>query len=331
MFNFLNNYKKKNTCLKCKYVSESLFFDFKNNIRLCPYFDFGIIADNYDGIWLDTDKINSVRQNCINEINNNTLPSFCSNCHNLSCGKPEKLQPLKYLYLANWKYCYVNCSYCDFPKEEDLIKIKHYDIFPSIKQLLDSNIITKKTKVIFECGDAAVHPEFDKILFFFINYEMEDIIINTPALRYCESIAEAINKNIAKVIVSFDCACPYIYEKVKGINKYDIAMSNIKRYLEFEEPSQKRVILKYTLINSINNNQKELLDWFIMSKNLGIKKLAFDIDIKWYNQIKNSIPYYIKELIIFVKRMSDYNNIEIEFSDRIFNIYSSISKDEIKD
>ena len=63
--------------------------------------------------------------------------------------------------------------------------------------------------------------------------------------------------------------------------------------------------------------EKEVLDWFMFCRNLGVKKLSIDIDEKWYNEVKNSVPYYLSELIMFVKELSDINNFEIEFTSKI--------------
>ena len=329
MLNFfkqINKTSKTNSYKYCKFINESLVFDYNNNVKLCPLSDFGIICNKYNGIWLDIKKLNKIRSESINIINSVECPILCKNCEYYKDNKHKDNKTIKYLYLSNWKDCYLNCSYCDYPKEEDLIKAEHYDIFQSIKQLIDKKLIDVNTTIIFDCGDATIHPEFDKILYYFINYEMRNIIINTPAMRYCESISEAIAKNIAEVIIPLDSGCPYIFERIKGINKFDIVISNLKRYLSFEEPSEKRVILKYTILNGINDNQKELLDWFMLARDLGIKKLTIDIDKKWYNQIKTSIPQYLKELVIFIKTMSQYNEIEIDFCDRTSFIYNTINK-----
>lgn len=312
----------------CKYVCDSLIFDCKNNVRYCPFSDTSLVHTDFNGIWLDIERLKKLKSDSIDIINSENSFEVCNSCDYLSLEKYSKSQPLKYLYLSNWKNCYLNCLYCEYPKEEDLIKAGHYDVFNSIVQLIDNRVIDVNTKIIFDCGDATIHPEFDKILYYFINYEMKHIVIHTPALRYCESVSTAIAKNIAEVVISFDSGCPYIYQKIKGYNKFDIAVANIKKYLSFQEPSEKRVVLKYTLLEGINDNQKELLDWFMFARDIGIKKLAIDIDEKWYNQIRNSIPQYLKEIIIFVKNISSYNNIEIEFYDKINFIFQSIDKKE---
>lgn len=325
-FKLRNKVSEKNHYKYCKFVNESLIFDYKNNIKLCPFFNFGLITENYNGIWLDVEKLKNIKSESIRLLNAEDYPNICKHCEYFTENKHNENNKIKYLYLSNWKNCYLNCSYCDFPKEEDLIKASHYDVFQSIKQLFDSQLIDVNTTIIFDCGDATIHPEFDKLLYYFINYEMKKIIINTPAMRYCESISEAIAKNIAEVIIPLDSGCPYIFEKIKGSNKFDIVINNVKRYLSFEEPSQKRVILKYTILNGINDNQKEILDWFMFARDLGIKKLTIDVDKKWYNQIKDSIPQYLKELVIFIKTISNYNEIEIDFCDRTNFIYNTINK-----
>jgi len=305
-------------------------FDSDNSIRLCPFSESSIIEKDFNGIWLDLDKISDVKQVCEKDLHNFAADSLCSNCIYLKKTYKSGNNTFKYLYLSQWKNCYINCSYCTKPKEEDLIAAKHYDVLPSLKKLIDAELINTKTKIIFECGDACIHPEFDKILFFFINYEMKDIEINTPALRYCESISNAIAKNIGKVIVSFDSGCPYIYEKIKGLNKFDIAVYNVKRYLSYQEPGQKRVILKYTILQGINDNKKEILDWFMLSRDIGVKKLALDIDYNFFNEIKSNIPFYLKELLVFAENMSVYNGLEIEFYDRVNILRKSFNKEDIK-
>ena len=224
MFNFfkqINKYQNNNNHKYCKYINESIIFDYKNNVKFCPYSNLGIITSKFDGIWLDIEKLKKIKSESINIINSINCPSTCKTCEYFSVNKKNENDGIKYLYLSNWKNCYLNCSYCDFPKEEDLIKASHYDVFQSIKQLIDSKLIDVNTTIIFNCGDATIHPEFDKLLYYFINYEMKKIIINTPAMRYCESISEAIAKNIAEVIIPFDSGCPYIFEKIKEVCKID--------------------------------------------------------------------------------------------------------------
>lgn len=310
---------------RCKHLESSLFFDFQNRVKFCPYYDYSILDDKLDGIWLNIDKIQAERENLL--IN---LPETCNNCKLFTPPlKNKKIPFINTLFLANWHFCYVNCKYCNYPKQEDLIQAGHYDVFPFIKELLDNKLINKNTKIVFECGDACVHPEFDKIMFYFLNSDFNDVEVNTSAQRYCESIAQGIEKGMTKLIVSFDSGCQYIYHRIKQINKFDIAVGNIKRYLKYQMPSHKNVILKYNIIQGINDNKKEPLDMFIFARDLGINKIIFDIEPEFYEKSLNCIPQHVLEIMSFIKDMSRYNAYDIEFAPRL-NVLYKISKNKNK-
>ena len=82
------------------------------------------------------------------------------------------------------------------------------------------------------------------------------------------------------------------------------------------------------MLEGINDNEKEILEWFILSRNLKIKKLFFEIENTWYSKIKNSVPKYVKDIIIFVKDMADFNNISLEFGDMTQAIYNSTDREK---
>ncbi len=323
-----NNLNKKTNSTICRHIDGSLFFDFQNRVKFCPYYDCAVSEENLDGIWLDIDKTEQKRQ----ELRINKLEK-CQNCNFFEAPDKQNLPPIKTLYLANWHFCYVNCTYCKYPKQEDLIQAGHYDVFPFVKELTDKKLVTPKTKIVFDCGDACVHPEFDKIMFYFLNNDFKNIEVNTSAQRFCESVAQGIAKNTTKVIVSFDCGCQYIYHRIKQINKFDIAVNNIKKYLKYQMPSQKNVILKYTIIQGINDNKKEPLDLFIFARDLGVNKLIFDIEEGFYERSLNYVPQHIREIMEFIKKISSYNAYDIEFAPRLkvlFKKLQHIKKAELK-
>ena len=316
----------------CDFVRGGLIFGQNGQVKVCAKSscdeksEFSLL-DNFDGLWLDTNNIKNKINNIKSHFVQDYVPENCTNCCYLVNNNNIENVAFDFIVLAHWQCCFLNCSYCNGKKTDDLSVIKHFDIMPVIQQLIDEKLVTKETKIIFECGDATLHPEFDKLMYFFINYEMRNIEIHTSAQRYCHSVAEAIGKNIVKVIVSLDGGCPYIYERIKGVNKYDLTVSNLKRYLEFEEKNKKQVIINYILLERINDNKKEILDWFMFSRNLGVKKLSIDIDEKWYNNIEHLIPDYLKEIIIFTKELSEFNNLEIEFLPKMKALYNRINRE----
>jgi hypothetical protein len=326
--NILDKFKNKNTHPYCKYVSEAIYFDNKNNVGLCPYTAFGLIKDNYDGIWIDTNSVEQMRKECTEIIMSDAIHPACKECFLLDNSDKTTSKALKYVYFAQWKFCSLNCTYCDFPKNDNFIETKHYDVLPTIKQMIDCGLITNETTFIFECGDACAHPEFDKLIYFLLNYECKNIIIKTAGIRFCQSIADVIAKNRGEVHISFDAGNRFMYERIKRLDKFNDVLQNTKRYLSYQLPNEKRVAISYNTLSTVNDNEKELLDWFILAKNTGIKKLSFDIDMKWYNSIRYSIPKYLKDIILFIKNMSDYNDIEIVFGEFANSIYKTALKEE---
>ena len=62
---FFNKQNRKKSV--CTYLNNSLVFDSNNEIHLCPYKKFSKVIENYNGIWLDTDKIEKSKL-CVVEI-----------------------------------------------------------------------------------------------------------------------------------------------------------------------------------------------------------------------------------------------------------------------
>jgi hypothetical protein len=93
-------------------------------------------------------------------------------------------------------------------------------------------------------------------------------------------------------------------------------IDTVKRYVSVESKSSKNVILNYTLVQGVNDNKKEIIDWFMLSRNLGVKKLSVDITDKWYDSIE-VVPTHLREIISFVRELSELNRFEIEFSEKM--------------
>ena len=311
----------------CRYINCGLIFSPDKKIKLCCNDSYNaVIVNDFNGINFDSsalkEKIEKIRSEYIHSNNDN-----CSDCYNKVLSKKNKSDSFfDFVELNHWKSCFLNCVYCNDEKVIDLTSVNHYDITPVISEMFDKKLISKNTKIIFGCGDALLHPEFDKLMYFLINNDMKDIEIFTSAQRYCHSISEALDKKIAKLYISFDSGCPYIYERIKGFNKFDIAVNNLKRYIMYDDKYKGRVILTYKLVKGINDNKKEILDWFMMSRGFGIKKLYADIDENWYNELNGNPDVNIRELILFMNELAQLNCYDIEFSIRLNYMYKKITE-----
>lgn len=325
---FFKRERKKEKLSSCSFSSRELVINQNGEITskcLFPKDCHITIDDEFNFLWIDTEKITNRLANIKKSFNESYKKEICYDCLNsgLHFTLEEKNKaPIRRLHLSHWKCCPLNCLYCKRERVEDLSNEKHYDIMPVIKQLLDNKIIDKETQIVFDCGDATVHGDFDKLMYFFIDYGMKDIIVYSSAMRFCQSVADAIGKNIATLIVPIDGSNRFMFNKIKRLDKYTIIMLNINRYLMYEDKNQNRVQMKYTLIEGINDNTEEITQFYLLAKNANIKKFYFDIEDKWFEDIKYSVPVFILEIISFVKKLGEINNYEIEFSDKIKYLYS---------
>ena len=88
MFNFFKLINKdKNNNKHCRYINESIIFDYKNNVKLCPYSSFGTITSNFDGIWFDIEKLKKIKSESITIINSLDCPNTCKTCEYFSVNK----------------------------------------------------------------------------------------------------------------------------------------------------------------------------------------------------------------------------------------------------
>ena len=87
------------------------------------------------------------------------------------------------------------------------------------------------------------------------------------------------------------------------------------------------VLGNHDSFEALIDNNKELLDWFVLCQKLGVKRLALDVDIAWYREIENKVPDYVKDLIIFAKNMAKINSVQLDLYDRADMIYKSIKID----
>ena len=322
MLNFIDKKKKNKNIKYCPYAFDSLIVLPDRTMSICKYNKY-IAAKNYDEIWLDIPGIIVTRKNIKKSFKESFNNLQCNNC--CYCEEKEETpeihhnEVIKNLILSHWNYCNYNCINCTKECKTNSADTKQIYIMPAIKQLLKDNLIDKTTNIIFECGEAQLHPEFEKLFNFVSAYEFNSITIHTNGQLFSKEIADSIAQGMTKIIINIDAAGEYIYNKVKGINKYNDVLQNVEHYKMYEPPKQTSIILKYTMINGITDNQQGIVDFFIYGKEIGIKKFIIDIEDNWYNVqiIPEHFDSNLKKLIEYTIELSKINNYEIELSPKL--------------
>ena len=191
------------------------------------------------------------------------------------------------------------------------------------KKLIDSN-----AHFSIAGGESTIYPEFEKLLYYLIESGIKNININTSGIIYAPAIADAISKNFAEVVISLDCCNQLIYKAIKGVDTFNAVVGNIERYLKAEQIKEKRVTVKFIILKGYNDSIKDIFDWFVFCKDLGVKKLAVDVDINWFKETNGMLPYHVFDMICFAKTMAEKNFITLDLYDRANMIYKSRKTDK---
>lgn len=327
-------FRGKKKFVSCHWLEHGIIFDHANIIRVCceqSHEGLGryVLDRNFNGIWLDIDKINEEKQFLRMKVRNGQIPDFCKGCQFLKNDYWDDEKYFSHVLLTHWTNCNTRCIYCPAVRDNSLSEEKVYNIIPIIDQLYDSNMINKNTYFSIAGGEATIYPEFDKLVYHLMTLGISNININSSGIKFSPSIEQAIKDNKGEIVISIDSATAYLYNKIKGTNTFHLVINNIKRYLSAQQTGEKRVIVKFILIKGYNDNNKELLDWFMLCMELGVRKLAIDIDISWFKEFDYNIPPYVLDLILFAKSMAKINNLDLYLYDRasiVYNLYKKKKK-----
>ena len=172
---------------------------------------------------------------------------------------PLNVSPLKGVTLIPKITCNARCIYCN----EYLNKTSQIDIFKfkailkemEIKGLLDMN-----THFTLGSGEITLHPQRKNIISAIKNYNRT---ILSNCLIYDESIISCNNpKNRQIINCSLDSGTQATYNKVKGIDKFDTVICNIKQYAK-----NANIELKYIILPGMNDNEKDIVGFIEIAKN----------------------------------------------------------------
>lgn len=321
MFNFFKK-KQNKQYLNCDFLNHSIHF-FYDNIRSCCSGDTGIIFASCEGDNIKNlgfDEIFKIRKRYISDINankfENGVPDCCKKCFEIPNVLQNKKipQPENYIdkvYIQNYMSCNAKCTYCIFRNKDRGLK---YYVLPFIKEMIKKKILRKNSHIYLSGGEITLSPEFEDLLTLFISYVENKIEIFTSGIKYSKSIEEALKKDLCSLLISIDSGCSETYFKIKNTNSFDVLISNIKQYISATDNAKNNIILKYIILDEINNNKEEIDKFFNLVCELGIKNVRVDVDCdKYHLGSGNNLPLQTMELTDYFKtKVSLCNLHEVE-------------------
>lgn len=123
------------------------------------------------------------------------------------------------LHLTN--RCNMNCYYCFFGDRDKRLELNRVDALKCIYSLAQMRV---KGLIFSGGGEPTIHKDFKEITVFASKHGF-DIALITNGLV---DISDIINQ-FTWVRYSLDSPSSYTYWKIKGVDKFDLAVSNIKK------------------------------------------------------------------------------------------------------
>lgn len=292
--------------LSCLLLESGMAFG-RNDVKPCTPGYKIYWARKYKGEPFDADKYLALRNKYVEMMKKGKIPKQCVGCSNLE----EKDWPdepgVEFIVVGNETKCSCNCYYCWFSKKKGYYNnFKSYDIMPILNALKEKNLLRHTTFDIVG-GECTEYPKekLDNLINFAIKNDYW-LHFFSSGIFYSESIAEAMHKSKANIVVSIDSGTKKTYEKIKRIKAFDKVWKNMKKYAQAgtQDSFCKKgyVILKYIIIPGVNDNLTELKKFAQRAKKSGCKWIRIAVEYNWWNENNQKpMPKNLWQLLDFTE------------------------------
>ena len=235
------------------------------------------------------------------------------NCYWLKENDWPEEDYINQIYITHFEKCNADCFYCSGcqGRERDN-KTKPYSILPILKDMKKRGIMPKGSEIHIGGGEPTLYHELDSIIKdYVLSGYVNRILVPTSAILFSKRLYEALNKNLAHSIISLDCGSEETYFKIKRVNKFKQVMQTLEKYSK-TETSRTNLLLKYIVIPDINDNETEF-DLFLQKiKELGITRIALDIEATYARKMNYKINPKFFDFIVWAEEYSKKLGFETE-------------------
>ena len=283
----------------------------------------------FDNNCIDYDRLLSRKNNLVNDFKNGKILPTCQNCHNLQ-NYDENIQYNKFtkILVNHFTRCNCSCIYCvrDVAlTNEQKQSAPRYELLPIIKEMYRRNLIsTDKLDVDFQGGDIGCLKEFKSLVSLFCKNSISNFHFFTNNIVYYDVIQHLFDENRAELIISLDCGCRETFKKIKRVDKFDVVVNNIEKYVK--KSKFPNILLKYILLENVNDNKNEVKKFINLVKSLKLNNICLDLDYNKYMELvpgqktRCEVPKQYYELVQYFKDETKLTGLCVSVSDYSQNI-----------
>ena len=286
-----------------------------------------VYYEGYKGEKITADAIKQIKYNIFSLLNENDIDkSPCKGCFFLRERKPNDYisSTFRTLNISHWTQCNCGCIYCarmNDSKGEITYKqgkSEYYDFLPLLKQLYKQDLLDKDNLLVcIQGGDISVLKEFEPVVKEFLKQGLKEFNILSNNIRYQPIVKKLLDKDKVIFTTALDCATPEIYKKLKRVDKFNDSVNNLRKYAKSKHPE--KVIVKYIVIEHINDNIEEIQKFVDLMADIGIKNIEFMIDNKYIlftNLDEKPLPKHYGNLYLYLQKACKEKGINIILWDK---------------
>ncbi len=332
---FLINRNKNKKYLDCELLRNSIHF-FYDYIGVCCTNVYGpAFYKNYKGGKINWNYIYNTRKKYIKKINSvftkEGYPKCCKGCFVMDNSMKDSpidenfANEIRKVYFHHNQSCNAKCIYCTYQTVE---KGCRYKVVPIIKSMIENKILSKYANIYMSGGEITISPEFDELLFLLLDYIENIVEIFSSCIKYSKSIEQAFVQNKCRMFVSLDSSCRETYLKLKQVDCFDKVVDNLKNYIKASDNAKENIILKYIIVDDVNDNETELVNFIHLVKDIGVKNIRMDFDLEKYKYERDKkIPRKYYDLYKIFDKEAEKEGLTILRYEQVEGILDKFAKD----
>lgn len=184
--------------------------------------------------------------------------------------------------------CLSHCVYCCVggnTKKSDSTRLRPLENFA---EFTSSVLTLDRVDDDFTCALDMSEREYDRKILLAVNSfkraGRQPLVykVNSCLLIYSECLAELMRKGMVYVIWSVDAGTRKTYQRVKQIDAFDKAVSNVRRYMKEDAFGGRFIVAKYLIVKDLNDNSEEFDAFIQLVMELGLQfvSLSFDFNVE---------------------------------------------------
>lgn len=308
--------------ISCKHLEHGIAF-FSRNIECCcisSHEGGGQIEciPDYFGEKIDWEKFFAQRRKIRDLHKSGEIYSKCKGCYYLEERDWDDEDYFCEMLIGHWSHCNCNCIYCYTDEDKYYYNTREfYKVLPVIKDMLNRNLIRNGGEITFGGGEPTILEEFEDLLEAFLSHGINNIRIHSSGIKFSPAIFKGLSEGKVTAIISIDSATPETYKRIKNINAFSKVRENIGKYAK----SGGALYSKFVLLPGFNDTLDEIKMWLKDCQELGVKRIAFDVEDHWFKANRHHIPQHIYDLFDYVvKNHSYYGLNEYQLYERAMNM-----------